>query len=106
MIILSEIEGLNPKYWYADEKGDIQKFVYCKLCHAGPYKITENKDKFIFFGMGNKDAYCVGCSSAHHHFQTSFIPKKKSSQQQEKIERLPLNNSPFKEEPLTMVDLD
>jgi hypothetical protein len=101
VIILSAFGSLNPKYWYTDEKGDIQKYVYCKLCHAGPYKITENKDRFLFFGMGNKDPYCVSCS--HHNFQTSLIPREKPSQQ-EKIEGLPLN--PFKEEPLTMVDLN
>jgi hypothetical protein len=53
--------------------------------------------------MGNKDAYCVECSSAHNHFQTDFIPKKKP--QQLEIEKLPPKN-PFREEPLTLVKLE
>jgi hypothetical protein len=100
---LSDLGDLNPKFWYKDEQGNILKYIYCKLCHAGPFKESENRENFIFFGLGKKDPYCASCSSAHHHFQ-SYAPKSKKDCVVE--EELPLKN-PFKEDdPLDMVELD
>jgi hypothetical protein len=99
---MAELGALNPRYWYIDDKGKICKYHYCRLCHAGPFKESENKEKFNFFGMGNKDPYCMACSSAHKHFQTEFVPRKNKNPLSEALsqEQIP---SPFIEE--TPIDI-
>lgn len=67
---------LNPKYWYINEEGKIEKLIYCKLCHAGPFKLWDNKLLFDFFGLGNRDPYCKKCSSAHRGFESSTSQEK------------------------------
>ena len=104
---MAQTGELNPKYWYIDEKGEIGKYHYCKLCHAGPFKESENKEKFIFFGMGKKDPYCMACSLAHHYFQTTVvIPIKNKNPLSEALdqEQVP-GKSPFKEELIDIPEL-
>lgn len=61
---------LNPRYWYEDERGQIQKYYYCKLCGSGPYKFEENGFKFKFYGLKDKDVYCSSCEKNHGFFRT------------------------------------
>jgi hypothetical protein len=58
---------LNPKYWYIDSNGVVKKYIYCKLCHAGPFKEIEEELKFKFLGVG---FYCISCSSIHNEFKS------------------------------------
>ena len=98
---MDQLGPLNPKYWYIDEDGKISKYLYCKLCHAGPFKESENKDKFLFFGMDNKSPYCMACSIAHHYFQTDFTIFPKEHKKPQKLEEFKQNTpiySPFSEE--------
>jgi hypothetical protein len=69
------LENLNPKFWYINEQGEVSKYIYCKLCHAGPFKESEKKISFNFYGQGNKDPYCMPCASALKFFQSSVSPK-------------------------------
>jgi len=65
---------LNPRYWYKDEEGKIQKKYYCKLCFTGPFKLLEEDINFRFYGLGNKDVYCNECCRNHGYFRA---PKKR-----------------------------
>ena len=73
---------LNPRYWYTDENGKVQKYLYCRLCLAGPFKITE-KEKFFNHGPDGKEIYCKACSTANNHFNNfvteGFFTHKKSA---------------------------
>jgi hypothetical protein len=69
------LENLNPKFWYLNEQGKITKYIYCRLCHAGPFKEIEKKIKFNFYGMGNKAPYCTACASTLKFFQSDIPPK-------------------------------
>jgi hypothetical protein len=56
---------LNPRYWYVDEKGVTKKYIYCRLCLAGPFKLTDIDEKFFFYA---DEAYCKNCSAIHKNF--------------------------------------
>jgi hypothetical protein len=83
---MTELGGLNPKYWYVED-GVIKKFIYCKMCHAGPFKESEKKENFDFYGMGNRDPYCKICASLHKNFQSSVSPKSHNKPEETKWDR-------------------
>jgi len=56
--------SLNPRYWYTDENGEVQPYVYCGLCLAGPFKKT---DVNILFARVNRMAYCKKCTTTSHN---------------------------------------
>jgi hypothetical protein len=101
--------NLNPKFWYLNEEGKISKCIYCKLCHAGPFKKSDKKINFDFYGTGDKDPYCTTCASALNFFQSSASPKnhkKPEALKWDQKQQFP--KSPFKEEPqeLDIPELD
>jgi hypothetical protein len=63
---------LNPRYWYVDEKGVTKKYIYCRLCLAGPFKLTDIQEKFFYYG--SDEAYCKDCSITHKNF-SKFVPE-------------------------------
>ena len=56
--------SLNPRYWYTDENGAIQPYVYCGLCLTGPFKKT---DEGILFSRVNRMTYCKKCTAISHN---------------------------------------
>lgn len=74
---MAELGDLNPKFWYVDDAGKIKKLIYCKLCHAGPFKEFQKKTCFNFFGMGEKDPYCISCATALGNFQNTPVKSHK-----------------------------
>lgn len=82
--------SLNPKYFYIDDNGEIKKLVYCRLCHAGPFKEIEDRVNFMFFGFGKRDPFCIACATAHNYFQP--VPQKRVDEDEDKQPK-----SPFKE---------
>ena len=71
--IKGKMMDLNPRYWYTDEEGKIQKKYYCKLCNAGPFKDIEEGINFKFYGLRNTDVYCTSCGKVHGFFQPPKI---------------------------------
>lgn len=56
--------GLNPRYWYTDENGEVQQYVYCGLCLDGPFKKV---DAGILFSKVNRMNYCKKCTAISHN---------------------------------------
>lgn len=48
-------------YFYRDDKGDIQKYSYCCICSAGPFKQSEKDISFISTGSKSDICYCEKC---------------------------------------------
>jgi len=75
-------KSLNPRYWYL-ENGKIKKFIYCRLCLDGPFKESEEKEKFFSFGKRygknlpaglnssgiSSESYCLKCAKTHNYFR-------------------------------------
>lgn len=93
---MAELGVLNPKYWYVDDFGNIKKLIYCKLCHAGPFKESEKKLKFDFFGMGNRDPYCTSCAGALKYFQNTPIKNHKKAEEIKEDRKQSLRSSQTK----------
>ncbi len=70
---------LNSRYWYTDNEGKVQKYIYCRLCLAGPFKLDEVDKKFVYHGPKqflkkceegiNTEPYCFSCSELNNHFK-------------------------------------
>lgn len=48
-------------YFYKDEQGIIQKYSYCCICGAGPFKQSEKNISFISTGSKSDICYCEKC---------------------------------------------
>jgi len=96
---MSTLGSLNPKYYYIDENGEIKKYVYCRLCHAGPFKLTEDRKNFMFFGMGTREPFCLSCATIHKFFKP--VPHSKKYEESEETKNKIV--SPFKEDTLPAV---
>ncbi len=53
----------NRIYFYKDEQGKTNKFIYCSRCQDGPFK-HEDRDKFTEYDFGYNVYYCTKCSSS------------------------------------------
>jgi len=54
---------LAPRvYFYKDADGNFQKYIYCTLCCAGPFKKTDINLKYIETGSSHSQHYCMSCS--------------------------------------------
>ena len=63
---------LNSRYWYTDSQGNTQKYLYCKLCHDGPFRKDQEGDRY--FICGGTLCYCKNCSSLNNDFK-KFVPE-------------------------------
>jgi hypothetical protein len=70
-IIVDDVE-FNARYWYKDEKHKLQKYVYCGLCLAGPFKVT---DENILFTRINNQSHCIKCTKTAHALPVPRKPK-------------------------------
>ena len=71
---MASLGDLNPKYWYEDVSGKVKKYVYCSLCHAGPFKEFEEQKSFVL--RGNKGGFCIPCARAHKFFNDPLLDQK------------------------------
>ena len=53
------MDSFNPQYWYRDSTGQLQKLIYCRLCHAGSFKQEDKGTKFKIMAMN--EIYCIKC---------------------------------------------